>query len=315
MLYFIATGLVSLIWLLIRVIPKPDRITYPCQRVAAANAMALLTWLFGTAIATAVFKNAFRKFRQAKSPVGVMMLVLGIGITVSTVAITSYKEIRASVRNANVEIFTPPDGPNQPMGVAKGIYPGRVAWAHDPDAAVYDASASNGFWWEDQNTLPDRVDRMWDMSLDAVSGATTAYDGWDALFRDANIRKSGTDIGYAPGEKIAIKANLLVGLGGGKEKANSPGPTPQLLMSIISDLIGEVGIPGDKITVYDVSARIPDYIMDPFKNHADEEYQKVRFVGNPRYFQGMRPVVILLQRLTWMPRCILRIPRWPIWSG
>jgi hypothetical protein len=78
---------------------------------------------------------------------------------------------------------------------------------------------------------------MFDLSLDGISGATTAYDGWDILFRDANVRKGVGDVGYAPGEKIAIKANLLVGLGGGKEKAASPGPTPQLLMSIITDLI------------------------------------------------------------------------------
>jgi len=286
MLYFIITGVVSLIWLLIRVIPKPDRITYPCQRVAVANAMALFTWLFGTMIATKVFKKAFQRYRQANYPMAVFMIILALGVGVSTIMISSFKEIRASVKNAQAEIFTPPEDPNQPMGVARGINPGRVAWAHDPDAATYDASAANGFWWEDKNTDPQRVDRMWDLSLDAVSGATTAYDGWDALFRDANLRKTGTDIGYAPGEKIAIKANLLVGLGGGKEKANSPGPTPQLLMAIVSDLIDEVGIPGDKITVYDVSARIPDYIMAPFSNHTDAEYQNVRFVGNPRYLEG-----------------------------
>lgn len=285
-IYFILTGIVSLIWLLIRVIPKPDRITYPCQRVAVANSMALLTWLFGTVVATTVFKKAFQRYRQARYPMAVFLTVLAIGAGASGIMISSYKEIKASVKNAQAEIFTPPEELNSPMGVARGIHPGRVTWAHDPDAVTYKASDPNGFWWEDQNTNPQRVDRMWELSLDAVSGATTAYDGWDKLFRDANMRKSGTDIGYAPGEKIAIKANLLVGLGGGKEKANSPGPTPQLLMSIITDLIEEVGVPGDKITVYDVSARIPDYIMKPFKEHAGAEYQKVRFVGNPRYLEG-----------------------------
>lgn len=33
--------------------------------------------------------------------------------------------------------FTPADKPNAPMGVARGIHPGRVAWAHDPQAAVW----------------------------------------------------------------------------------------------------------------------------------------------------------------------------------
>jgi len=285
-LYFIVLGLVSVIWLLLRVIPKPDRISYPCQRIAAANAVTFITWLFGTAIAATFFKKAFRKLRESRIPVGVLLIVLAIGIGTGTVMLTSYKEVKAAIKRSTTEIFTPPDKANEPVGVAKGIFPGRVTYAYDPDAVTYDASASNGFWWEDRNTNPERVDRMFDLSLDGISGATTAYDGWDNLFRDANLRKGVGDVGYAPGEKIAIKANLLVGLGGGKEKAASPGPTPQLLMSIITDLIEEVQVPGDKITVYDVSARIPDYIMDPFKNHSGVEYQNVRFVGNPRYLEG-----------------------------
>jgi hypothetical protein len=286
MLYFIVLGIVSILWVLIRVIPKPSRITYPCQRMAAANAVAFITWLLGTAIAATFFKKAFRKLKESKVPVAVLLIILAVGVGTTTVMLTSYKEIRAAVKQSTAEIFTPPEDLNTPMGVAKGIYPGRVAWAHDPDAVTYKAYEANGFWWEDQNTNPDRVDRMFELSLDAVSGATTAYDGWDNLFRDANIRKGVGDVGYAPGEKIAIKANLLVGLGGGKEKAASPGPTPQLLMAMITDLIEEVGVPGEMITVYDVSARIPDYIMTPFKTHESSEYQNVRFVGNPRYLTG-----------------------------
>ncbi len=42
------------------------------------------------------------------------------------------------------------------------------------------------------------------------------------------------------------------------------------------------------ITVYDASARIPDYIMNPFKNNANPEFKKVRFVGNPKYITDDR---------------------------
>ncbi|MEN8156645.1 MAG: DUF362 domain-containing protein [Bacteroidota bacterium] len=282
MLYFIVLGVVSIIWMLLRVIPKPSRITYPCQRMAAANAVAFITWLFGTAIAATFFRKAFKRLRESRIPVAVVLILLAVVTGLSTVMLTSYKEIKASVVRQSNGIFTPTDL-NQPMGTAKGIHPGRVTWAHDPDAVNYDPAASNGFWWEDRNTDPERVDRMFDLSLDGVTGATTSYGGWDMLFRDANIRKGTGDVGYAPSEKIAIKANLLLGLGGQKEVANSPGPTPQLLHAIVEDLIEEVGVPGECITVYDVSARIPDYIMDPFKNHEKAEYHKVRFVGNPLY--------------------------------
>ena len=41
------TGLVALVWFLLRVIPKPSRATYPCQRVAAPLASAFVVWTIG----------------------------------------------------------------------------------------------------------------------------------------------------------------------------------------------------------------------------------------------------------------------------
>ena len=38
-------GLASLIWFLVRVVPKPSRAGYPCQRVAAPLAGAAIVWL------------------------------------------------------------------------------------------------------------------------------------------------------------------------------------------------------------------------------------------------------------------------------
>ena len=44
---FPVTGVVALIWFLIRVIPKPSRATYPCQRMAAPLAAGFVAWLVG----------------------------------------------------------------------------------------------------------------------------------------------------------------------------------------------------------------------------------------------------------------------------
>ncbi|MDH4239188.1 MAG: hypothetical protein OEW48_06465, partial [Phycisphaerae bacterium] len=44
---FPVVGLVSLIWFLIRVVPKPSRATYPCQRAAFPLASGFIIWLFG----------------------------------------------------------------------------------------------------------------------------------------------------------------------------------------------------------------------------------------------------------------------------
>jgi len=36
--------------------------------------------------------------------------------------------------------------PNKPIGVGKGIFPGRVVWVHNPKAAQWDGVTGN--WWK-----------------------------------------------------------------------------------------------------------------------------------------------------------------------
>ena len=284
--FFIMLGILSLVWFLVRVVPRPSRAAYPCQRLAAANAAGFISWLFGTMVTFALFKNARDKLRRSRRVLGTAMILLALVAAALSFVLPSYRSIKAGILKADIP-FDPTDL-NQPIGTARGIFPGRVAWAHNPDAVQYNPAASSGYWWDDNNTIPEKVEEMFSNSIDAVTGASTDDDAWDLLFRYSNQLQGKGDAGYAPGEKIAIKANLLVGLAGGREKANSPGPAPQLLMSIVEDLIEEVGVPGEHITVYDVSARIPDYIMLPFRNHEDPEYRKIKFVGNPGYITGDR---------------------------
>lgn len=282
-LYFIVLGIVSVLWLLLRVIPKPDRISYPCQRIAAANAVAFLSWLFGSAITAIFFKKAFRKIRESRFAPAIILLVLAFTLGAGTILLSFNQEIKAAVNEKENVVFTP-DDLIQPVGDAKGIFPGRVTWAHDPKAVSYDPGSSEGNWWENRNTDPVRVKQMFDFSLMALTGANSTPEAWDKLFRDANLRKGLGDVGYTPGEKIAIKPNLVMGLSGNKERINFPGPTPQLMLAIVEELIDEVGVQGEDITIYDVSARIPDYIMLPLKY--SREAQKIRFVGNPKWLEG-----------------------------
>jgi len=74
-----------------------------------------------------------------------------------------------------------------------------------------------------------------------------------------------------------------MGLAGGQDNASCPGPSPQILNSLLKGVIEEIHVPGEMITVYDASARIPDYIMSPFINNSNPEFQKIKFVGNPKY--------------------------------
>ena len=49
-LLFPIIGLAALLWILIRVIPKPSRAAYPCMKVAAPMASSFVLWLIGIGI-------------------------------------------------------------------------------------------------------------------------------------------------------------------------------------------------------------------------------------------------------------------------
>jgi hypothetical protein len=44
-----------------------------------------------------------------------------------------------------------------PVGVARGVVPGRVTWKHDPAAVTWDGTGS---WWKDANNNQGVIDRM-----------------------------------------------------------------------------------------------------------------------------------------------------------
>ena len=287
-LFFILLGFTSLIWFLLRVVPKPSRINYPCQRYAAGYMTSFLLWLFGSVFSITVFKKGLKQIKNNYLLSGLAITFFAIVLAgISFVLMPAEYSLAIERTLTGAGGFTP-EPANQPIGVANGINPGSVAWYYDPEVTTYNPSVSNGNWWENRNTNPVKVDKMFTESLDAISGATRTDYAWSNLIHYRNIQRGKGDVGYSPGEKVAIKANLLIGLSGGKERASGPGPTPQLLLTIVDDLINEVGVPGQDITVYDVSARIPDYIMAPFKNHTNAEFRNVHFVGNPGYITENR---------------------------
>jgi len=81
---FPITGLIALIWFLVRVIPKPSRAAYPCQRAAAPLAVSFLMWLtglFGGAVllrklARAPWAN--KKWRPLAMALGLIVLAASV---------------------------------------------------------------------------------------------------------------------------------------------------------------------------------------------------------------------------------------------
>jgi len=166
---------------------------------------------------------------------------------------------------AATELWLPPDGPNSPMGVARGIYPGRVTWIRDLRATPWDGRTGN--WWQDGTGINQAaVDNMFARSIAALAlnkkSAAPADDAaaWDALFRSFNKNRGAGDRGYQSGEKIAIKVNLNNAYSGHTDADNQIDASPQTICALLYQLTKIAGVPESAITVYEGARFIPDRI-------------------------------------------------------
>jgi len=261
-LLFPIVGLLALIWFLIRVIPKPSRATYPCQKVAMPLAFSFMAWVGGLAVSLFAAKQMRKFFRQSR-----WILAAGcfaIGATFAYMAIVNSAQLPVSAAEL-APAFVPSDAPNSPIGEPKGIHPGRVVWAYDPQAATWDGETGN--YWDEGNLSLERVDAMLSESLRSLSGEDTDKAAWGALFTHFNKTRGIRDTGYERGEKIAIKLNLNVGSG------NNVHNSPQMMLALVRQLTKNAGIQQSDITFYDASRLIGDHLMAPCR----AEFPNVRF--------------------------------------
>ena len=135
------TGFVALIWFLIRVLPKPSRAAYPCQRVAFPFASGFIVWLLGLAGSLSYLRKAKHYRTQARFVLCAVFIAGSVGSLWLALSTTEEKLTLAAVQT-----------PNDPIGVAQGFHPGRVVWIHDPDATDWDGYSSPEHWYDDNHT-------------------------------------------------------------------------------------------------------------------------------------------------------------------
>jgi len=261
---FFGISILSTIWFLVRVIPKPSRATYPCMQVVAPVMSGFFIWIFSVTASWLAFKKTKHQFIKARYLAAFSFGVAGILFAVFVVTTNS-----TFVKAGNVE---PWYKPNMPIGEARGINPGCVAWAHDPKIASWDAKTGN--WWEDRYVNQGETDKLLKNALITLTNSKDETSAWNALFVYFNQKKSGTPKKYQHGEKIAIKINQ----NNTYSHANSPeiNTTPQLVMSVLSSLINKGNVSQKDITVFDASRFITDNIYN--KCHA--VFPGVVFVDN-----------------------------------
>jgi len=159
---------------------------------------------------------------------------------------------------------------NSPVGIARGIYPGRVAWVHDPDATDWpgdDGDTSQPYWHTDTCTDPDIVNGMMSKALRTLAGQTSDEAAWEAIFKYFNQQAGRGNVGYTPGEKISIKVNFVLMLvSGGNSKSMSYydqiDNSPQLTIALLRQLIDKAGVAPEDISIGDPQNRMPDHWYD-----------------------------------------------------
>lgn len=243
-------GLVSLVWFLLRVIPKPSRALYPCQRLAMPLASGFVAWLIGLVGAMVAFRKAKGLLRQSRWPLAVACLMAAM--VFGAVAVMNMPE-RATIAAEQPGL--------SPIGQGQGIHPGRVVWIHDPEATDW-KGPGNGHPWQDTCTNPAVCEQMVSKAVRSLTGEATDAKAWDALFRHHNKAQGKSDAGYQSGEKIMIKVNFVGMIKGGrcvdpqtyavlKEWEDYMNTSPQLIAALLQQLTQTVGVKQADITVGD----------------------------------------------------------------
>ena len=265
-LFFPFLGIGSLIWFLIRVIPKPSRATYPCMRVAAPLASSFVIYIISLAGSIAAFKYAKIKFKDARYLSGILALIVFISLG-SWFVFDSAEPAKAKMLEqlpANVAI-----------GEAKGIIPGRVVWYWDPDATdencdgTFDSDGiitdEDNVYYAPKNNNEITIKNMMSETILALTGTSSLDVAWDSIFTYYNRTIKGETHGYQAGDKIFIKTNNQgVGL---SENMNADlaqreenvwgfppdmaATSPYTILATLDQLVNNVGVPQNMIFVGD----------------------------------------------------------------
>ena len=204
-LLLIVMGILSTVWFLVRVIPKPSRATYPCMQVAAPLMSGFIVYLLSIGGITYAFRKAKQNILKSRYIATGLFLLFTLTGLIFTIIHGSQNTLGGDLPERG-----PEDDPNQPFGTGMGVNPGRVVWVWNPEATnenCLNTFDSKDFYFKPENTNKELVSKMIRDALTKLSGKKTVPEAWDVLFHYHNLIKNKNNKGYITGEKIFIKIN------------------------------------------------------------------------------------------------------------
>jgi hypothetical protein len=232
-------GLAATVWYLFRVIPKPSRAVYPCIQAIQPIQIGFIVYcaaLFATAFSWAKARVLLRKKQYLFASLFLCMCALSMMIFIHSDSKPGYAA---------------------PIGTGKGIFPGRVTWVYNSEAAKW---AGTGTYWSAAVNFQTEYDRSFTAGIMNLSGGASNADAWDMIFRWFNNNHSRANTGYQTGDKIAIKINCnnTPTSGAGITGTNA---IPQTCLAVVRSLV-DAGVPQADIWIGDPSRAVTDNIFN-----------------------------------------------------
>ena len=261
---FILFGTGSIIWFLIRVIPKPSRATYPCMRASYPLMSAFVAYLIAMFASLFLFKKQLAKYAL------IIAFVLAAFFSFTNSGLNT-----TAIDLNPVSYYT--NQANKPMGVAQGVFPGRVVWVYNSDATnAAMKNTTNDYWYMDKNCNQTVVDSMMASGIRRVGGKSNVKQAWDGIFTYFNETHKRGKIGYQKGEKIAIKINLTNSCCNNGIPNAQMDASPQMVLAILKQLVDVVGV-----------AQADIWMGDPYRIFRNEYYTKCyALYPNVHYVDG-----------------------------
>lgn len=261
---FVMLGAGSLLWFLLRVIPKPSRAVYPCMKIAFPIASGFVTWIVGLFTTIALFRNGRKRIQSSRLVTGILLILCAVFAAFVTF-------LKPAGRTFATSMDAPdPYGALNPVGVAKGIHPGRVVWVHNPEATNEncDPQKTRERYYLDENNDQGVIDQMLSKALLELTGESTEEAAWDGVFRYFNQEHGKGDAGYQNTETIFIKINAVHAWTVSSSGSGTPinvDTSPHAVLSMLQQLVNFAGVPQENI-----------YIGDPYTHIFTHCYDKWR---------------------------------------
>lgn len=242
-------GLGALLWFLIRVIPKPQRATYPCMQATAPVLSSFIIWMLSAVGMLKTWRKAKMNFVKLKYLYSLLFGIACISFSIIFLVRNSF-DIYA--------MFESPVIVNAPIGIAKGIFPGRVAWVYNPNAAKWNGTGN--YWVAGVNPQAE-YNKSFTAGINSLSGGSTDSESWDKIFKWFNSTHNRQVSGYQTGDKIAIKINQNNSAASAANCGNVSNANPQSCFACVRSLVN-AGVPQGDIWIGDPGRAVTDNIFN-----------------------------------------------------